>query len=139
MRFVFLHRSNDVSIFNYFRQFHFATVLSPWIRRALVAGGFGVGTSTISAPYEVAPVVSHYVDNRDNFLTETQKPDDTESHRVKHDLDSQESHSGDHLSTANKAPLTAVDTPFIHFDLIQAVDAAERSLKQSSLHQHFKQ
>jgi sodium-independent sulfate anion transporter 11 len=120
-------------------EFHFATVLSPWIRRALIAGGFGVGTSAISVPYEVAPIISHYADNRDNFLTETQKPDDTESHGVKHDLDSQESHPGDYPSPANKAPLTAVDTPFIHFDLTQAVDAAERSLKQSSSHQHFKQ
>jgi len=119
-------------------EFHFATVLSPWIRRALIAGGFGVGTSAITSPREIAPLVSYYGDSRDtsNFPTAVPKPDDTESHGIKHDHDSQESHS---LGAANKAPLAPVDTPFIHFDLIQAVNAAEHSLQQLSSRQDFKQ
>ncbi|KAJ3558108.1 hypothetical protein NM688_g1116 [Phlebia brevispora] len=38
-------------------EFHFATVLSPWIRRALVAGGFGTG-ARLNGPTEIAQVVS---------------------------------------------------------------------------------
>ncbi|GAA5969941.1 hypothetical protein JCM11641_008092, partial [Rhodosporidiobolus odoratus] len=40
-------------------QFHFATILSPFIKRALLAGGFGtgVGWSGDERPLEIAPVV----------------------------------------------------------------------------------
>lgn len=38
-------------------EFHFATLLSPWVRRALLAGGFGTG-STQGHVIEIAPVVS---------------------------------------------------------------------------------
>ncbi|KAK4706104.1 solute carrier family 26 (sodium-independent sulfate anion transporter), member 11, partial [Phenoliferia sp. Uapishka_3] len=37
-------------------EFHFATILSPWIKRALLAGGFGTGANN-SRPIEIAPVV----------------------------------------------------------------------------------
>lgn len=37
-------------------EFHFANILSPWIRRALLAGGFGTGSS-LGHVTEVAPVV----------------------------------------------------------------------------------
>ncbi|KAK4705285.1 solute carrier family 26 (sodium-independent sulfate anion transporter), member 11, partial [Phenoliferia sp. Uapishka_3] len=36
--------------------FHFATLLSPWIKRALLAGGFGAGPHG-DRPVEIAPVV----------------------------------------------------------------------------------
>lgn len=38
-------------------EFHFATILSPWIKRALLAGGFGTGKSLFERPLEIAPVV----------------------------------------------------------------------------------
>ncbi|GAA5975756.1 hypothetical protein JCM10908_005271 [Rhodotorula pacifica] len=40
-------------------QFHFATILSPFIKRALLAGGFGTGTGWTGPerPLEIAPVV----------------------------------------------------------------------------------
>lgn len=38
-------------------QFHFAQILSPWIKRALLAGGFGTGEIVGERPLEVAPVV----------------------------------------------------------------------------------
>ncbi len=41
-------------------QFHFATILSPWIRRALVAGGFGVGTLSTRMHEEIAPVTRYH-------------------------------------------------------------------------------
>src|ERR1700729_2626647 len=57
-------------------QFHFATVLSPWIRRALVAGGFGIGTSTITIHQEIASVVPYRGGNKDNFTSdEDRQPD----------------------------------------------------------------
>ncbi|BGP15200.1 Sulfate permease 2 [Rhodosporidiobolus nylandii] len=37
--------------------FHFATILSPWIKRALLAGGFGRDPAVAPAPVEVATVV----------------------------------------------------------------------------------
>ncbi|KAI5823724.1 sulfate permease [Schizophyllum commune Tattone D] len=42
-------------------EFHFASILSPWIRRALVAGGFGFGARAHDAgrSHEVAPVVPY--------------------------------------------------------------------------------
>nr|VWO98822.1 Diguanylate cyclase [Ganoderma boninense] len=36
-------------------EFHFATVLSPWIRRGLIAGGFGIGSASSGIPTEIAP------------------------------------------------------------------------------------
>ncbi|PWN51657.1 sulfate permease [Violaceomyces palustris] len=38
-------------------EFHFANILSPWIRRALLAGGFGTGNASRHIT-EIAPVVS---------------------------------------------------------------------------------
>ncbi|CEQ42580.1 SPOSA6832_04407, partial [Sporobolomyces salmonicolor] len=38
-------------------EFHFATILSPWIKRALLAGGFGRDVSIAGRPLEVAAVV----------------------------------------------------------------------------------
>ena len=37
-------------------EFHFANILSPWVRRALIAGGFGTG-KPIKHTLEIAPVV----------------------------------------------------------------------------------
>lgn len=41
-------------------EFHFAGILSPWIRRALIAGGFGRGIARGDANGQIAPVVSAY-------------------------------------------------------------------------------
>jgi sodium-independent sulfate anion transporter 11 len=90
----------------------------------LIAGGFGIGTSTISIPHEIAPVVPYRGGNQDNF--EDYQPDDAEARGVKHDTFSQK--SGDHSSSAGGVPLYTVETPFIHFDLTYAVKAAESSL-----------
>lgn len=102
-------------------QFHFATVLSPWIRRALIAGGFGLGVSA-DRTREVAAFSSYAVG-------ETEEQD-----RELRDIESR----GDNVSaapnanaaasSAGKGPLYAVETPFIHFDLARAVGAAELTL-----------
>ena len=38
-------------------EFHFTGILSPWIRRALIAGGFGIGRTRHGSAMEIAPVV----------------------------------------------------------------------------------
>ncbi|KIJ17343.1 hypothetical protein PAXINDRAFT_131065 [Paxillus involutus ATCC 200175] len=101
-------------------EFHFATVLSPWIRRALVAGGFGISTDT-RVHSEIAPVVPYRGGHSDRW------PDD--SSRSKVDIEAHEPsfpHGGTH--SQETGPLLATDTPFFHFDLAGAVRAAEISL-----------
>jgi|SRR5882762_1594956 sodium-independent sulfate anion transporter 11 len=120
-------------------QFHFATVLSPWIRRALIAGGFGIDSSTISIPQEIAPVVSYRGGNRDDFTSDRHnQPDDAEAQGDKHGVPPGSSSTGDFSDTGN-LPLCSVDTPFIHFDLASAVSAAESSLRRDSFGQDVKQ
>jgi solute carrier family 26 (sodium-independent sulfate anion transporter), member 11 len=103
-------------------QFHFATVLSPWIRRALVAGGFGgiqgVGEESHGLPYEVAPVVSYGYDKAHPDA----KPTDEEALGSKHKSAS----SSRDEAAAGHTSLYPQDTPFFHFDLASAVRAAER-------------
>ena len=111
-------------------QFHFATVLSPWIRHALIAGGFGIGTSTISIPTEIALVVPCRGGNRDTFTSNSDhQPDDAEAQGTKHGLSSRASSAINDSNPIANAPLYPADTPFIHFDLIAAVSAAESGLR----------
>ncbi|KIP06016.1 hypothetical protein PHLGIDRAFT_107526 [Phlebiopsis gigantea 11061_1 CR5-6] len=97
-------------------EFHFATVLSPWIRRALVAGDFGVGRSSSRAPAEIVQVVS-YGDVREPSLRR-EKLDDIEVGEEVRGSDSDEQ------------PIALQDTPFFHFDVVSAVRAAESGLGQ---------
>ena len=103
----------------------------------MVAGGFGIGTSSISIPHEIAPVVPYRGGNQDNFVTdEDYRPDDTEV-GTKHDNFSRGSSTGDQINLAD-VPLYAVETPFIHFDLTCAVRAAESSQGKVSFGQDVK-
>ena len=106
-------------------EFHFATILSPWIRRALIAGGFGTGSSSTSFPREIAPVVSYRHELKER------RP-----HHVSGDLESgvvEDARGAIDPSygevVGDSAPIVQVDTPFFHFDLATAVKAAERGLK----------
>lgn len=112
-------------------QFHFATVLSPWIRRALIAGGFGIGAATPSTPIEIAQVVS-LGDVRDTpdekKLYDIESPQVSEVMRSGGDLKSPTSEIDD----TNDDPITLPETPFFHFDLASAVRAAESSLARRS-------
>ncbi|KIY67713.1 sulfate permease [Cylindrobasidium torrendii FP15055 ss-10] len=99
-------------------EFHFATILSPWIRRALVAGGFGVGTSE-RLHHEIAPVVP-YRDGRSSDANYEETTDDLESGKDLKRVDSASSVPG-------HEPVLATETPFFHLDLHAAVRAAERS------------
>ncbi|WVQ67849.1 uncharacterized protein L199_006054 [Kwoniella botswanensis] len=44
-------------------EFHFCGILSPWIRRALIAGGFGQGNTRKGTALEVAPAVIENLEN----------------------------------------------------------------------------
>ncbi|RPD65885.1 sulfate permease [Lentinus tigrinus ALCF2SS1-7] len=93
-------------------EFHFATILSPWIRRALIAGGFGTGQPSSHAPTEIAPVVPYRGGRRQ--LSERQKQPDIEAI--------------EEVPKEEEAPIVPEDTPFFHFDLVAAVRAAESGL-----------
>ncbi|KAF8061495.1 sulfate permease [Lyophyllum atratum] len=100
-------------------EFHFATILSPWIRRALTAGGFGLGISASRVPPDLAAVVP-YRDGRNHIPEQdVDLTDDIESGDIKRaDTRSSDQSSGFEA-------IIAEDTPFFHIDLVSAVRAAE--------------
>jgi hypothetical protein len=87
-----------------FKQFHFATILSPWTRRALIAGGFGIGIR----PGEAQPDFVAAVPYRDGGDIGAEIANDVESGASKK-TDEQ----------------YIVETPFFHLDLYTAVQVAE--------------
>ncbi|KAI0262901.1 high affinity sulfate permease [Gloeopeniophorella convolvens] len=102
-------------------EFHFAGILSPWIRRGLVAGGFGYdapGAGEEAArerPHDLAAVVAP-----------SKGPDgDVESGGAPRDASFGAAHGGE-------APIVQVDTPYFHLDLAEAVAAAEAGLSKLS-------
>ncbi|EGN96006.1 hypothetical protein SERLA73DRAFT_170446 [Serpula lacrymans var. lacrymans S7.3] len=111
-------------------EFHFATILSPWIRRALIAGGFGIGVSASDAPIEIAPVVPYRGgrsgDWQGDVTTTSSQAEDVEAHGVK-SISNTASFPITVVDTNSTegAPLLPVETPFFHFDLTTAVRAAE--------------
>ncbi|KAF8448683.1 sulfate permease [Boletus edulis BED1] len=83
-------------------EFHFASILSPWIQRALIASGFGIGSSS-EIPSEIAPVVGTY--------------DVTYLSRGRE-------------SVSESTPLLTEETPFFHFDVVAALRAARSNQEQ---------
>ncbi|KAL4074505.1 sulfate transporter family-domain-containing protein [Scleroderma yunnanense] len=99
-------------------EFHFASIFSPWIRRALIAGGFGTGTPECNIPQEIAPVVPYRGGRREEGK-------DTE--RIWSDIeapDISELPVTVGQPQSGGAPLLPLETPFFHFDLESAVRAA---------------
>jgi solute carrier family 26 (sodium-independent sulfate anion transporter), member 11 len=102
-------------------QFHFATILSPWIHRALIAAGFGIGTPAVNLHREIAPVVPYRGGRRDKWdevSGPTKSPEDIEAPDA----------TLPHVS--GTVPIVDADTPFFHFDLTSAVRAAEAGLEK---------
>lgn len=111
-------------------EFHFANILSPWVRRGIVAGGFGTGND--NGPVEVAPVVPP---QNEEFANPEFKYDPTTSKRK--DIESvdrdDEAYQGKQsAASSTEGPLISTLTPYIHVDLASAVASAERSAKRSS-------
>ncbi|KAF8232378.1 sulfate permease [Tricholoma matsutake] len=108
-------------------EFHFATILSPWIRRALLAGGFGLGALASHVPRDLASVVP-YRDGRSNLYAsgvELRHPnEDIEGRDVKNATSSQ---------IDEYQPIVEETTPFFHIDLQSAVRAAESGVSRVSV------
>ncbi|KZT11507.1 sulfate permease [Laetiporus sulphureus 93-53] len=98
-------------------EFHFATILSPWVRRALIAGGFGTGAPASSLPTEIAAVVPYRGGQSMTKATDQQMVDDLES--------TWPVSEEPRFDTEETVSLDLQDTPFFHFDLVSAVRAAE--------------
>ena len=95
--------------------------MSPWIRRALVAGGFGTGVPLGDIPAEVAPVVP-YRELGSEFARRTANAQlpiaDPEKGAVRKS-------TGSASSTSSERIADPTSTPFFHFSLEKAVKAAE--------------
>ncbi|KAG6381886.1 sulfate permease [Boletus reticuloceps] len=101
-----------------FSAFHFASILSPWIQRALIASGFGIGSPS-EIPSEIAPVVTYDDEHRDAWKShsETRSTDVTYLSR-----------GGERVSEST--PLMTEETPFFHFDVVAALRAAQSNQEQ---------
>jgi len=108
-------------------EFHFASILSPWIRRSLVAGGFGYDRSLESTrPHDLAPVLPPYdVPLSGPVSTST----DIEIGDAKGTPLPDPSYGTVHRGEGSAVQ---VDTPFFHLDLAEAVAAAELGLSKLS-------
>lgn len=104
-------------------EFHFASILSPWIRRSLVAAGFGydLGSQSPTRPHDVVPVVESPYDP----LRIGPHSTDMEAGGAKGIVSADPSYGAMHRGDA---PAVQVDTPYFHLDLAEAVAAAEPSL-----------
>ena len=100
-------------------EFHFATILSPWIRRSLVAAGFGYDrrSQPDSRPHDVVGVPSSY-----DVLHVGASSTDIEARETK---EVQFPNSSYGTIDRGEASAVQVDTPFFHLDLAEAVAAAE--------------
>ncbi|KAG1766043.1 sulfate transporter family-domain-containing protein [Suillus occidentalis] len=100
-------------------EFHFATILSPWIRRGLVAAGFGIGTPSVGISNEIAPVVPYRGGRREKWWDDASNSG----------LEDIETHSESLPPTSGTVPIVPIETPFFHFDLTSAVRAAEAGIE----------
>ncbi|KAF8607694.1 putative sulfate permease [Ceratobasidium sp. AG-I] len=111
-------------------EFHFASILSPWIRRGLVAGGFGTAQEGRVIPHEVAPIVpppqGQYTGPNDEYaVTSTPAQGGKNSKDLENDGVLPETRSGMSSTTEFEAPIVSRSTPFFHLDLNSAVRAAQ--------------
>lgn len=107
-------------------EFHFANILSSWVRRALIAGGFGTRTSDRIIPTEVAPVFTHHLSSSGGIFDKSRNNSDTEANAPHKDFD-------DAASSENSPvePILSTDTPLFHLDLDSAVRSAEQAANGS--------
>jgi len=110
-------------------EFHFAGILSPWIRRALIAGGFGIGEPGRPHPIEIAPVVPPSEDTQwgpgDEFPARQGASRDVEKGVDDDSGELKEVKTSNSSVTDFEAPILSTATPFFHFDLSTAVKAVE--------------
>lgn len=104
-------------------EFHFASILSPWIRRSLVAAGFGYDNRPrpYNRRHDVAAVPPAYNVGPSSM--------DIEARETK---EVQLADSSYGAVDRGEASAVQVDTPFFHLDLAEAVAAAEGLYPQRS-------
>jgi sodium-independent sulfate anion transporter 11 len=113
-----------------------AQLLSPWIRRVLVAGGFGTGQPSRPLVKELAPLSGLHDDasalteygvisrNSDTGSVEKKRLHDVEAHVIQVEVGEPDTLSPVHSGGMGElGTLVSVETPFIHFDLTAAVRA----------------
>lgn len=118
------------------KQFHFATILSPWIRRALVAGGFGYGTLSSRMHEEIAPVTRYH----DEYIADPEHADPSKgSQQQVEDPEASPGVGQNSVRSSSEgtvddfgAPMMLPSTPFFHLDLATAVRAAEGGVTRAS-------
>lgn len=131
-------------------QFHFAGILSPWIRRALIAAGFGVGHLRHGNALEIAPVVpqDNSLSPQDQARQDEERlqtgsrgpsPESSIADKLESDYNPQTLEAGDHYNGRNTrdsnesdrtVPLLDRATPFFHFDLADAINSLDLSEEQ---------
>lgn len=94
--------------------------MSPWIKRGLVAGNFGIGRPAARLPAEITPVVPAHYSLSEEVDRQHSPGDDTERGST------QKEYGVSGLEEV-AAALSSSDTPFFHFDLTSAVRVAELS------------
>ncbi|KAN0141320.1 sulfate transporter [Lactarius tabidus] len=103
-------------------EFHFASILSPWIRRALVSAGFGYDHRIRSSrPHDVAAIVPYDdAQPRSSILKDVEAGDSKDTSMAYDSIYGR--------VQQGEASAVRVDTPYFHLDLAEAVAAAEASL-----------
>ncbi|KAH6918941.1 high affinity sulfate permease [Coprinopsis sp. MPI-PUGE-AT-0042] len=111
-------------------EFHFAPILSPWIHRALVAGGFGIGRSNSSLPQGLGSVEKYdRASLSEDVVVAHEKPQpDEECGVVESPIEAKSPSST--LRRPDLEPLVPLNTPFFHVDLTSAVRAAESGVNR---------
>jgi sodium-independent sulfate anion transporter 11 len=121
-------------------EFHFANILSPWVRRALIGGGFGTGND--DSPIEVAPVVPKNEEFADPGEDYRYAPESSSGKKSRPNTGDVEQGSSDDVyenkqqassvAGSSEGPLLSTLTPYFHVDLPSAVKSAEAHAKQSN-------
>ncbi|KAI0303406.1 sulfate permease [Multifurca ochricompacta] len=111
---------------NHSVEFHFASILSPWIRRSLIAGGFGYDRR-IQSPHRLHDVAAIASDG--NLQSDKPTATDIETGGWEEPSLTGSSYGEIHHGEAS---VVQVDTPFFHLDLAEAVAAAEIGLLKLS-------
>ncbi|KAL7411309.1 sulfate permease [Mrakia frigida] len=112
--------------------FHFSGIISPWVQRGLLAGGFGTGdrSATLS---EVATVVPQGLELTKSVLP---GPREEDFHGISSKKAPSNQSSTDEFNDQKRRnsqdscePLVSLRTPYFHFDLEEAVRAASKEAR----------
>jgi sodium-independent sulfate anion transporter 11 len=106
--------------------FHFCHITSPWIRRGLIAGGFGIAQDErrrAGIPIEIAPIVGPLkMDEDTEFAYRDLRRDQSKDAEA----GIQQNTSASSSQTDFEGSVLSTETPYFHFDISSAVRAAER-------------